>query len=78
MAKRRKSRKIATSKKIKANIAVPSQRNQSYTSASRNLGWLFLIIGILFLLTDLGITTFWTINWYTLLFLFIGLWMIKK
>lgn len=82
MAKGRKSKKqTTTSKKVKANIAVPSQKNQSHyccPPASKNLGWLFLVIGLLFLLTDLGITRFWTINWYTLLFIFIGLWMIKK
>lgn len=43
-------------------------------------GWVVLIIGILFLLTDLGINTGFgtTLNWWTLLFIIFGLGMLMK
>lgn len=34
---------------------------------------LFLVIGILYLGQDLSWWTFWTLNWYTTLFLLIGI-----
>ncbi|MBU1976244.1 MAG: hypothetical protein KKG59_07620 [Nanoarchaeota archaeon] len=34
---------------------------------------LLLIIGVLFLLVDLGVWNFWGIQWWTALFLFMGL-----
>ena len=33
---------------------------------------LFLVAGALYLLTDLKVVSFWSINWYTSLFLIIG------
>ena len=36
-------------------------------------GWLFLIVGVLFLLRDFGMWTFWNINWWTIVFLLWGL-----
>ncbi len=74
MAKRK-----SKAKKIK--IAVPSQKHNGDCCgfhSSNSLGWILLIIGVLFLLKDLNLVKFWTINWYTLIFLFTGLWMIKK
>jgi len=35
-------------------------------------GILLLILGILFLLQDLEIWNFWNINWYTALFILVG------
>ncbi len=36
-------------------------------------GAIFLVIGILFLLQDLSIWNFWGINWYTALFIVLGI-----
>ena len=35
-------------------------------------GVLFVALGVLFLLQDLGIWNFWNISWYTALFVVIG------
>jgi len=35
-------------------------------------GWGFLVLGVLFLLVDLGVWAFWGISWWTALFLWIG------
>ncbi|MBN4049170.1 hypothetical protein JYT91_00985 [archaeon AH-315-M20] len=35
-------------------------------------GVLFLVLGIIFLLVDLGMWDFWNIQWWTALFLVIG------
>lgn len=34
---------------------------------------LLIVIGILFLLADLGIWSFWNLSWYTVGFLFVGI-----
>ena len=39
----------------------------------KTFGWIFLIAGIVFLLRDWGIWDFWNIQWWTVLFIFIGL-----
>ncbi|MBS3121254.1 hypothetical protein J4434_00020 [Candidatus Woesearchaeota archaeon] len=36
-------------------------------------GLLLLVIGILFLLQDLAVWSFWNLNWYTVAFLLFGL-----
>jgi len=36
-------------------------------------GLLILLLGVAFLLVDLGKWTFWNINWWTVVFLFMGL-----
>ena len=36
-------------------------------------GILLLIIGILFLLVDVGVWAFWNLQWYTVVFLLFGL-----
>jgi len=36
-------------------------------------GVVFLVLGILFLLQNLGVWNFWNIQWYTVLFLLFGL-----
>jgi hypothetical protein len=36
-------------------------------------GILLLIVGILFLLQDQGIWTFWNLSWYTVAFLLMGI-----
>lgn len=35
-------------------------------------GWLVLLVGVWFLLTDLGMMPDYNINWYTVLFLLMG------
>ena len=35
-------------------------------------GWSLLVLGILYLLTDLGYVTFWNVQWWTALFLLAG------
>jgi hypothetical protein len=37
------------------------------------IGWLILIVGILFLLVDFGIWNFFGISWYSAAFVLIGL-----
>lgn len=37
------------------------------------MGWLVLIVGILFLLQDFGTWNFWGIHWYTAAFVIVGL-----
>jgi hypothetical protein len=34
--------------------------------------WIFIVLGILFLLRDLNIWNFWNIQWWTILFIIIG------
>ena len=41
-------------------------------------GWIFLIVGILFLLVDLGRWAFWNIQWWTALFVVMGVMSIAK
>jgi hypothetical protein len=41
-------------------------------------GWLLLIFGILFLLVDFGLWTFWNIKWWTILFVVAGIAMIAS
>ena len=36
-------------------------------------GVVFLVLGVLFLLQNLGVWNFWNIQWYTVLFLLFGL-----
>ena len=36
-------------------------------------GWIILIVGVLFLLVDFGIWSFWGIQWWTALFILVGL-----
>ncbi|RMF55978.1 hypothetical protein D6745_00645 [Candidatus Woesearchaeota archaeon] len=40
---------------------------------TKTCGVVFLIVGILFLLKDFGIWDFWNINWWTAVFLILGL-----
>lgn len=40
---------------------------------SKMSGVLLVVIGVLFLLQDVGIWNFWNLNWYTLAFLIGGL-----
>jgi hypothetical protein len=40
--------------------------------------WMFLIVGVLFLLTDIGMWNFWGLNWWTVLFLLMGITGVAK
>ncbi len=35
-------------------------------------GWLVLVVGVLYLLQDLKLISFWNINWWTVAFLVVG------
>ena len=37
------------------------------------MNWLILIVGILYLLTDLGTIAWWSVSWWTIAFLACGL-----
>jgi len=39
----------------------------------KSFGWTFLIVGVLFLLADLGYWTFFGIQWWTALFIVWGI-----
>ena len=41
-------------------------------------GWLFLILGILYLLADLNVIAWWSINWWTAVFVLWGIGGIAK
>lgn len=41
-------------------------------------GWLVLIAGILFLLVDLNFWNFWNVQWWTALFVILGVTCIAK
>ena len=45
---------------------------------SRGLGWVFLLLGVLYLIRDLGGFSWWVVNWWTALLIICGLWMIRK
>ncbi len=45
---------------------------------SKGLGWVLLILGVIFLLKDMDIFYWWNINWWTVLLLLGGIWMIRK
>ncbi len=74
MVKRKRSSSI--SKKIQ--IKPDSHICMCCGYDSKNLGWLFVIVGILYLLVDLGWNSWWNISWYTILFLIFGIKMVKN
>ena len=39
----------------------------------KTYGWILLIVGVLFLIRDFGGWAFWNIQWYTILFILIGM-----
>ena len=42
-------------------------------------GWVVLIVGIIYLLQDLGSASWWPFSWYTALFVIMGLkWALAK
>jgi len=80
MAKRRSSR---TNKTLMTRI--PSQSNVcKYCGTipccchSKELGWVLLVLGVLYLIRDLGGFSWWIVNWWTVLLIIAGLWMIRK
>ena len=78
MAKRKRRR--SSSKSVPKTVTASSSSGSTCMccGASRGTGWLILIVGILFLLHDLGGVRWWTVNWLTILFLLSGLIMIRK
>jgi hypothetical protein len=37
------------------------------------MGWVMLVVGILYLLSDLGAVSWWNFSWYTVLFILMGI-----
>ena len=72
-------RKRRSSSTAKRRVQVRTSSNGSNTYCDyKGLGWLFFIVGILYLFTDLGWIGWWTIQWWTILFLLMGIKWIKK
>ncbi|MBC8500353.1 MAG: hypothetical protein ISS25_01670 [Nanoarchaeota archaeon] len=44
------------------------------------MNWVVLIVGILYLLADLGVFAWWgdTISWWTVMFVLLGLWKVTS
>jgi hypothetical protein len=42
------------------------------------LNWVALVIGVLYLLADLGVFVWWTVNWWTAAFVLWGLWKVSS
>ena len=78
MAKRKKSGSISKKMQIKSSASTSSMHNCYCCGDSKGLGWVIFIVGVLYLLTDLGWMSWWNISWWTILFLIYGLIMIKK
>jgi len=88
MAKRKATRKRSSSKRsskaLSKALNVPSSNvckgcgSSSCHCQSKGMGWILLILGVLYLIRDLGGFQWWTISWWSVLFILFGLWMIKK
>ncbi|MBD3354687.1 hypothetical protein GF361_01730 [Candidatus Woesearchaeota archaeon] len=44
----------------------------------KGLAWIALIVGVLYLLQDLAVISFWNISWYTVGFILAGLYFIMN
>lgn len=79
MAKRKRTvRRRKTMRNTAPKVLIPEPRAKtSSCGCSRGLGWLFIILGILYIGHDLGAFQWWTISWWSILFL-IGGWLILK
>jgi len=42
------------------------------------LGWIILLAGVLYLLQDVNAITWWTLNWYTVAFVLVGIGSLSK
>ena len=79
-SKTRKTKSFANKIQIKSNG--PNQNHNLCClcgcTTSRGAGWLFLILGLLYLFKDLGFFPWWTVSWWTILFLIVGYLSLKK
>ena len=73
MAKRSRS----TSKKVQVKTNNSSVHGYDAHDA-KNFGWILIILGLLFLFSDLGFINWWNINWWSILLLIFGIKMIRK
>lgn len=73
MAKRKRSSSTSNRIQIKSNNNI-----SDYCCDCKSWGWLFLILGIIYVFSDLGWVNWWNIQWYSILFLLLGLKWIKK
>ena len=75
MAKRKSRR--SSSKKIVFKTSDGGNHGNMWGHDAKGMGWIFLILGILYLFTDFGWITWWNISWWTILFLIWGIKMSK-
>ena len=84
MAKRKsKKRSSSVSKKFQIGTMNHMTKNSIDSSSCcgydmKGMGWVFLILGILYLFTDLQWISWWNISWWTIIFLIWGIKLIKK
>jgi len=79
MAKKRSRRRSSsTSKRVQVKTSNDSSSGMYCGCDTKGMGWIFLILGILYLFTDLRWITWWNISWWTIIFLIIGIKMVKK
>lgn len=76
MAKR-KGRSSFTAKKLQVKTSNDNS-HMCYCCDFHGYGWLFVILGILYLFVDLGWITWWTISWWTIVFLLYGVKLVKR
>lgn len=77
MAKKR-SMKSSTSKKMSMTFNHGMGDHSHGMHNCRTWGWVFLVIGILYLLRDFGGVRWWGISWWTVLFILTGLMWLRK
>ena len=59
-------------------MATKSTGGMCSCSHHKTFGWVILIIGVLYLLNDLGWWNVWVVNWWTAVFVLVGLGMFCK
>ena len=78
------SRKTSTKRSILPKATASNNYTCGYCGKdsccchSKGIGWTLLILGVIFLIKDLGGFQWWTVNWWTVILIISGLWMIRK
>ncbi len=62
--------------KMAKKMEMPMGMHMMHGKCCQWFGWLILLIGVWFLLTDLGILHDWNVNWWTVVFLLMGIKMV--
>jgi len=75
---RRKSRKrsSSTAKRVAVKTNNGGSGNMCCCGDMKGMGWIFLILGILYLFTDLRWISWWHVSWWSILFLIFGIKML--